>query len=57
MRMPRHAYDSTNVAGIGLTTWSQLVAILRDAASDDLIDPPEQAMAARTVDWCDRFVG
>jgi hypothetical protein len=53
-RMPRHAYDSSNVAGVGLTTWPQLQAILRDACESAVIDPVERAIAARAAGWCDR---
>jgi hypothetical protein len=57
LRMPRHTHDSTNVEGVGLTTWSRLVTILRDASCEPVIDRAERAIAARAVDWCDRVPG
>jgi hypothetical protein len=57
LRMPRHGYDSTNVRGIGLTTWPGLVTILRDASRDEVIESVERTIAARAVEWCDAALG
>jgi len=56
LRMPSHGHDSSNIAGIGFTTWRQIVEILRDASHAAVIDPVEQQLAARTLRWCDEVM-
>jgi len=55
LRVPPRSPDLANVLGCGMTTWRDLVTILRDAADADTLDPVERAIAHRTVDWCARL--
>lgn len=56
LRLPRNAHDVSNVAGFGLTTWSGLTTILRDASHAGTIDGAERAIARRALAWCDRLL-
>lgn len=52
LRLPARSHDVANLAGFGLLTWRQLIAILQDASGAAIIERPEQAVASRSLRWC-----
>lgn len=52
-RLPPRSHDTSNVKGLGVTTWERLVTIVRDASESDVIPAPERAIARRVVAWWD----
>jgi hypothetical protein len=55
MRVPQPAADLGNLAGIGLTTWASLTAILRDVDDDGPFCAEHRVVAARCLDWCEQL--